>query len=157
MARAGPPAATTRAAAPSAVSEHCAGHCGESRAPSGDHARRRRRFACRANTGPANHNGTSAQTHFANILLAAFTLRLRTGKNQYYGNHNGSSAQTQCTQRDTQLLCSIYKAIRLPRKHWSCKSQWHQCTDTLRKHPSRSIYTATPNRQEPILWKSQWQ
>ena len=40
MARAGPPAATTRAAAPSAVSEHCAGHCGESRAPSGDHARR---------------------------------------------------------------------------------------------------------------------
>ena len=31
-----PPAATTRAAAPSAVS----GHCGESRAPSGDHARR---------------------------------------------------------------------------------------------------------------------
>ena len=34
--RAGPPAATTRAAAPSAVS----GHCGESRAPSGDHARR---------------------------------------------------------------------------------------------------------------------
>ena len=97
MARAGPPAATARAAAPSAVSEHCAGHCGESRAPSGDHARRRRRFACRANTGPANHNGTSAQTHFANILLAAFTLRLRTGKNQYYGNHNGSSAQTQCT------------------------------------------------------------
>ena len=55
-----------------------------------------RRFACRANTGPANHNGTSAQTHFANILLAAFTMRLRTGKNQYYGNHNGSSAQTQC-------------------------------------------------------------
>ena len=45
---------------------------------------------------PANHNGTSAQTHFANILLAAFTMRLRTGKNQYYGNHNGSSAQTQC-------------------------------------------------------------
>ena len=38
--RAGPPAATTRAAAPSAVSGHCAGHCGESRAPSGDHARR---------------------------------------------------------------------------------------------------------------------
>ena len=34
--RAGPPAATTRAAAPSAVS----GHCRESRAPSGDHARR---------------------------------------------------------------------------------------------------------------------
>ena len=60
------------------------------------------------------------------------------------------------TERDTQLLCSIYKAIRLPRKHWSCKSQWHQCTDTLRKHPSRSIYTATLNRQEPILWKSQW-
>ena len=55
-----------------------------------------RRFACRANTGPANHNGTSAQTHFANILPAAFTMRLRTGKNQYYGNHNGSSAQTQC-------------------------------------------------------------
>ena len=55
------------------------------------------------------------------------------------------------------LLCSIYKAIRMPRKHWSCKSQWHQCTDTLRKHPSRSIYNATPNRQEPILWKSQWQ
>ena len=23
-------------------------------------------------------------------------MRLRTGKNQYYGNHNGSSAQTQC-------------------------------------------------------------
>ena len=45
----------------------------------------------------------------------------------------------------------------MPRKHWSCKSQWHQCTDTLRKHPSRSIYNATPNRQEPILWKSQWQ
>ena len=38
--RAGPPAATTRAAGPSAVSGHCAGHCGESRAPSGDHARR---------------------------------------------------------------------------------------------------------------------
>ena len=37
--RAGPPAATTRAAAPSAVSGHCAGHCGESRAPSGDNAR----------------------------------------------------------------------------------------------------------------------
>ena len=36
--RAGPPAATTRAAAPSAVSGHCAGHCGESRAPSGDNA-----------------------------------------------------------------------------------------------------------------------
>ena len=36
----GPPAATTRAAAPSAVSGDCAGHCGESRAPSGDHARR---------------------------------------------------------------------------------------------------------------------
>ena len=52
-----------------------------------------RRFACRANTGPANHNGTSAQTHFANILLAAFTMRLQTGKNQYYGNHNGSHAQ----------------------------------------------------------------
>ena len=34
--RAGPPAATTRAVAPSAVS----GHWGESRAPSGDHARR---------------------------------------------------------------------------------------------------------------------
>ena len=49
-----------------------------------------RRFACRANTGPANRNGTSAQTHFANILLAAFTMRLRTGKNQYYGNHNGT-------------------------------------------------------------------
>ena len=29
--RAGPPAATTRAASPSAVSGHCAGHCGESR------------------------------------------------------------------------------------------------------------------------------
>ena len=38
--RAGPPAATTRAAAPSAVSADCAGHCGESRAPSGDNARR---------------------------------------------------------------------------------------------------------------------
>ena len=38
---AGGPAATTRAGGPSAVSEHCAGHCGESRAPSGDHARRR--------------------------------------------------------------------------------------------------------------------
>ena len=56
--RAGPPATTTRAAAPStvsghcgesratraaapsAVSGHCAGHSGESRAPSGDHARR---------------------------------------------------------------------------------------------------------------------
>ena len=38
--RAGPPAATTRAAGPSTVSGHCAGHCGESRAPSGDHARR---------------------------------------------------------------------------------------------------------------------
>ena len=37
--RAGPPAATTRAAGPSAVSGDCAGHCGESRAPSGDHAR----------------------------------------------------------------------------------------------------------------------
>ena len=36
----GPPAATTRAAAPSAVSGDCAGHCGESRAPSGDNARR---------------------------------------------------------------------------------------------------------------------
>ena len=34
------PAATTRAAAPSAVSGDCAGHCGESRAPSGDNARR---------------------------------------------------------------------------------------------------------------------
>ena len=52
------------------------------------------------------------------------------------------------------VLCSIYKAIRLPRKHWSCKSQWHQCADTLRKHPSRSIYNPSPNRQEPILWKS---
>ena len=51
-----------------------------------------RRFACRANTGPANHNA-SAQTHFANILLAAFTMRLHTGKNQYYGNHNRSHAQ----------------------------------------------------------------
>ena len=38
--RAGPPAATTRPTAPSAVSGHCAGHCGESRAPSGDNARR---------------------------------------------------------------------------------------------------------------------
>ena len=38
--RAGPPAATTRAAAPGAVSGDCAGHCGESRAPSGDNARR---------------------------------------------------------------------------------------------------------------------
>ena len=38
--RAGPPAATTRAAAPFAVSGDCAGHCGESRAPSGDNARR---------------------------------------------------------------------------------------------------------------------
>ena len=38
--RAGPPAATTRAAAPSAISGDCSGHCGDSRAPSGDHARR---------------------------------------------------------------------------------------------------------------------
>ena len=38
--RAGLPAATTRAAAPSTVSGDCAGHCGESRAPSGDNARR---------------------------------------------------------------------------------------------------------------------
>ena len=36
--RAGPPAATTRPTAPSAVSGDCAGHCGESRAPSGDNA-----------------------------------------------------------------------------------------------------------------------
>ena len=30
------------------------------------------------------------------ILVAAFTMRFRTGENQYCGNHNGSSAQTQC-------------------------------------------------------------
>ena len=50
-------------------------------------------------TAPAtaeSEGGPAATTRAANILLAAFTMRLRTGKNQYYGNHNGSSAQTQC-------------------------------------------------------------
>ena len=32
----------------------------------------------------------------------------------------------------------------MPRKHWSCKSQWHQCTDTLRKHPSPGRQPAAP-------------
>ena len=30
------------------------------------------------------------------LVVAAFTMRFRTGENQYCGNHNGSSAQTQC-------------------------------------------------------------
>ena len=48
-------------------------------------------------TAPAtaeSEGGPAATTRAANILLAAFTMRLRTGKNQYYGNHNGSNAQT---------------------------------------------------------------
>ena len=95
---AGGPAATTRAAAPSGGSGYCACHCRERGGPSGDNARRSPFWRLwvlhlplqRARGGPA------ATTRAANILLAAFTMRLRTGKNQYYGNHNGSSAQTQC-------------------------------------------------------------
>ena len=79
-----------------------------------------RRFACRANTGPANHNGTSAQTHFANLLLAAFTLRLRTGKNQYYGNHNGSSAQTQCAH-----ILAAAMTLRFAACHNHCFANHH--------------------------------
>ena len=36
----------------------------------------------------------------------------------------------------------------MPRKHWSCKSQWHQCTDTLRKHLSHNGSNAQ-NRRGP--------
>ena len=51
-----------------------------------------------------------------------------------------AAAQRQASQT------TIYKAIRMPRKHWSCKSQWHQCTDTLRKHPSRGRQPAATTR-----------
>ena len=67
--RAGPPAATTRAAALSAVSGSCAGHCGESRAPSGDNARRspfcslwRLRRPLRREPGPQRRRRAPAAT-----------------------------------------------------------------------------------------------
>ena len=94
---AGGPAATTRAGGPSAVSEHCAGHCGESRAPSGDHARRRPFCSLwtlrRSNQYYGNHNGSSAQTQCAHILAAAITMRFAACHSHCFANHNGSNAQ----------------------------------------------------------------
>ena len=74
-----------------------------------------------------------------------------SGGSGYCACHEEDSQRHQRRQRaprrdrlHKQLLRSIYKAIRMPCKHWSCKSQWHQCTDTLRKHPSRGRQPAAP-------------
>ena len=70
-----PPAATTRAAAPSTVSGDCAGHCGESRAPSGDNARRSP-FCSLWRRAPQPLLQPLEKTGFSNILPAALTMRL---------------------------------------------------------------------------------
>ena len=99
----GGPAATPRAAAPSRGSGDCARHCGELGGPSGDSARRSPFWRlCRLrpplwraeNPCCGNHNGSSAQRHFANIRAAAITMRFRTSENPCCANHHGSSAQT---------------------------------------------------------------
>ena len=78
----GPPAATTRAAAPSAVSGDCAGHCGESRAPSGDNARRSPFCAghCGGSRAPSGDN--ARRSPFCSLWKLRRPLRREPGPQQ---------------------------------------------------------------------------
>ena len=90
---AGGPAATTRAAAPSAVSGYCACHCFANhngsnaqnrRGPSGDHA-------CRSPFCSLWVLRLPLQG--AHILAAAITMRFAACHSHCFANHNGSNAQ----------------------------------------------------------------